>query len=263
MKCTVLGGRGFVGGHLVRHLESSGFEVHVPPREIVSSLSGALGHVFYCIGLTADFRSRPFETVDAHVTTLASILQRADFESLTYLSSTRVYARSVKTEEDVQIGVCSQDVSDLYNLSKLLGESLCVACDRPKVRIVRLSNVIGPGMGDENFVGALIREAKVGHIRLRTDLNSAKDYVAIDDATMLLRNIAFSGREKIYNVAAGVQVSNGQLTDELCKFYGCTLEIDADAPSFRFPQVNIQKITSEFAFNPSDAIDTLVKTLRL
>jgi len=33
------------------------------------------GHVIYCIGLTADFRQKPFETIEAHVSKLAEVAQ--------------------------------------------------------------------------------------------------------------------------------------------------------------------------------------------
>ncbi len=66
-------------------------------REIVrgdATWRGAdLGHAFYCIGLTADFRSRPFETIEAHCGLLKEVLSGSRFSSFVYLSSTRVYAR--------------------------------------------------------------------------------------------------------------------------------------------------------------------------
>jgi uncharacterized protein YbjT (DUF2867 family) len=70
-KFTVLGAGGFIGGRLVEHLRGLGHEVDAPPRRpaeaYVDGLGGRqLGHVVYCIGLTADFRTRPYETVEAH-----------------------------------------------------------------------------------------------------------------------------------------------------------------------------------------------------
>src|SRR5687768_14738265 len=87
---TVLGSQGFVGRHVVQELEQRGLPYFAPPRE--APLSGTpLGDVIYCIGLTADFRSRPFETVEAHVVKLRDVLEGCDLDSLLYLSSTRVY----------------------------------------------------------------------------------------------------------------------------------------------------------------------------
>ena len=66
MKATVLGGQGFIGGHLVSHLRSTGGHCWVPGRDDPEVLRRELGSVFYCVGLTADFRARPFATIDAH-----------------------------------------------------------------------------------------------------------------------------------------------------------------------------------------------------
>ena len=58
---TVLGASGFVGGALARVLREGGAQVCTPARG--ESLAGReLGHVFYCIGMTADFRRWPFHT---------------------------------------------------------------------------------------------------------------------------------------------------------------------------------------------------------
>ena len=51
------------------------------------------------------------------------------------LSSTRVYARSENTDELVQPLPClSSDPSDLYNLSKLMGEALVLQDPRPGMK---------------------------------------------------------------------------------------------------------------------------------
>jgi len=79
-RCTVLGGQGFIGRHLTRYLRGLGYEVWVPDREALDDYlkmpETTLGEVFYCIGLTADFRARPFDTVRAHVSLLADVLEQ-------------------------------------------------------------------------------------------------------------------------------------------------------------------------------------------
>ena len=131
MKFTVLGATGFIGSHLVRHLVQEGHEVWSPAKNEQSIFSNPLGHAFYCVGLTADFRQKPFDTLRAHVGLLGDILEHADFTTLTYFSSTRVYFRNEQTSEDDSLVVVPNDPSDLYNLSKLAGESLCWSCGCP------------------------------------------------------------------------------------------------------------------------------------
>lgn len=263
MKCTVLGGHGFIGQHLVRYLESVRCDVWVPERDEPNLLLQPLGQVFYCIGLTADFRTRPFDTVRAHVTVLSELLEQASFDGLVYLSSTRVYARSDVTREDAALTVLPQDPSDLYNISKLLGESLCRSAVRSGVKIARLSNVIGSRMGDDNFVGAVLKEARSGAIRLKTHPDSAKDYILVDDVVRLLLSIARDGRESVYNVASGVQITHGQWLSSFQDIFGCAVKVDNHSASQSFPVINIDRIKTEFAFEAASILDTvpqLVKT---
>src|SRR4051812_11177152 len=80
MRFTVLGASGFIGSHLMRWLESQSLPYWAPKR-CENVLGRPLGHVIYCIGLTADFRGRPYDTVRAHVCHLLDILEEAEFAS--------------------------------------------------------------------------------------------------------------------------------------------------------------------------------------
>lgn len=254
---TVLGGHGYVGSHLVDHLRSQGYEVWVPDREDERLWHRELGHVMYCIGLTGDFRHRPFDTMEAHVGVLSRVLQQARFDTLTYLSSTRLYMDSARTDEDAPLSVQPADPSDLYNLSKLAGEALCHASGRDGVRVARLSNVVGPGMdpASGNFVASLIAEAKSGHIALRSRPDSEKDYVHIDDVTEWLVLICQRGQNKVYNLASGRSLSHRQWAEWCAKKFGSSWSVPEGAPLQSFQPIDIQRLRSEFQVRPRHAID--------
>ena len=76
MRFTVLGASGYIGRHLVPHLRALGAEVWAPAKGELTGLDQPLGHVIYAVGLTAGFRTRPYDTVQAHVGWLAQLLQR-------------------------------------------------------------------------------------------------------------------------------------------------------------------------------------------
>ncbi|QBK06329.1 NAD-dependent epimerase/dehydratase family protein [Hylemonella gracilis] len=235
-----------------------GEAVHAPVRGDASLYQRPLGHVIYAIGLTADFRQRPYDTVQAHVSLLAEVLQRTDFESLLYLSSTRVYGRASHGREDAPLPMLAQDPSDLYNLSKLMGESLCLHGGRSGVRVVRLSNVVGGDDEDSaNFVPSLLREARAGRIVLQTALDSAKDYIHIDDVAELLPRIAAQGRERLYNVASGVQTLHKQWVQQLTMQTGCAVEVMPNAPTTHFAPIDTQRIRTEFGYRPRSALSVL------
>ena len=262
MRFTVFGSTGFIGRHLVAHLRAKGCGVFTPGRADLASLKGHLGHAIYAIGLTADFRTQPFETVRAHVSVLSEILEKADFDSLTYLSSTRLYSGADKAVFGEPIRVSSTDPSDLYNLSKLMGESLCLNGKRKGTKVVRLSNVIGPGdPNSSNFVYSLIKEARGGRITLQSDPKSAKDYVRLDDVVEMLTRIAAEGRLPGYNLASGVNLTHETWIEAIRGLTGCDVAYPEGRKPLVFPPIDIGPLKSEFNFTPRPVLNLLPELL--
>ncbi len=260
----VLGAAGFIGSALVDRLREAGEAVMAPARDDPRIWTEELGDVIYCIGLTADFRHRPHETIDAHVSLLNDVLRRARFRSLLYLSSTRVYSSSSteSTDEEAVLRVRPGDPSDLYNLSKLTGECLCLTDSRPSVRVARLSNVVGRESTSENFVTAVVREARSGAVLLRTQLESAKDYIHIDDVTRLLPRIAREGSERLYNVASGKNTTHAEIVSVVAELTGCRVTVTDGSPTVIFSPVDIHRIESEFDFRPLHVLSVLPDLVR-
>jgi len=253
---TILGSSGFIGSHLAAKLKEQGIECFCPQRG-VEFTDRELGDVIYCIGLTADFRTRPFDTVEAHVSELSRVLRRCSFNSLLYLSSARIYGASSDTKETAGLNVRPIEPDNLYNISKLMGESLCFACS-PKTRVARLSNVYGNDFSSDNFLSGVIRDAlRSGKVALRTSLDSEKDYLSISDAVDLLIKIAAGGRERLYNVASGTNVSNRELTRRIQELTGCDVEVTPNAPRIAFPLIDIERARDEFGFKPSSVLDNM------
>src|SRR5262249_22739983 len=130
-------------------------------------------------------------------------------------------------------------------------------------RVVRLSNVYGAGMGRNNFLGSLIEDAVTsGSIVMETALESAKDYVWIEDVVPLLVSIAVSGRHRLCNLASGHNVTNAEIVGKLKQFTGCTVKVEPNAPATEFPPILIDRVRSEFAFAPTpmeQVIEDLVR----
>lgn len=265
MKFTVLGGGGFIGSRLVKHLVALGHQCFVPARN-GDIPTANLGHVIYCIGLTADFRGRPIETVDAHVCTLLPLLKASALDSLLYLSSTRVYAGSFAGREDQSLVVKPEDPDHLYNISKLMGEASCLGSENTAVRVVRISNVYGNDFRSDNFLHSVIREAvETGRVLIRSSPESEKDYINVDEVISLLPKIATLGKHRIYNVASGRNVSNATLASLLQEHTGCVVSFQPGAPRTTFPVVDISRIKQEFQYVPgemADHIRTLVDAFR-
>lgn len=266
MSFTVIGGKGFVGGAVVARLRHDGHEVFVPERGDPILLRRPLGHVIYAAGVTADFRSRPFDCVRAHIGLLAEVLEHARFESLLYLSSARIYRHAENGQEETPIPLRSEDPEDFYDLTKLAGEGLCHASGRCNVRVARLANVIGHDFRSVNFVFDLIRAAcRDGCIELRSEPESAKDYVMVDDVTRMLPKIALYGQHRCYNIAAGFNTSHAQIVGAIAATTGATFTVVSGAPRIIGPPIDIRRLQSEFGFVPRPVlpeIHTLVSEYR-
>ena len=254
---TVLGGSGFIGSHLLRQLRSQGFSCSSPRRD-ENVLNRPLGHAVYCIGLTADFRGRPWDTARAHVCRLLEILEKGDFTSLLYLSTTRVYEGGESAREEDPLYLHPSKPDALYNISKLMGESLCLSSGRADVRIARLANVYGGDFSADSFLSYVVRDAVgQGKVILQSATTSEKDYVHIDDVARLLPQISLSGKHRIYNIASGVNTTNRALMEVIQRVTGCAVEVADGAEWAVFPTICIDRIRDEFGFVPLRILDGL------
>ena len=118
----------------------------------------------------------------------------------------------------------------------------------------------GNDFSSDNFIYSIIKDAvNEGTIRLKTALDSEKDYISINDVVDLILTISQKGNLRLYNVASGVNISHRQIIDVIRDVSGCKIIVDQDAKTVRFPQVNIQRIKSEFGFTPANCLELIRK----
>ena len=260
---TILGAGGFIGAALAAGLQARGRSVQAVTRAGLPGLlaSGApCGHVIHCIGLTGDFRAHPLATAEAHVGLVGRALAALEFRSFLYLSSTRVYARAEHGREDLALAVQPNAPGDLYNITKLAGEALCLSDARPAVRVARLANVYGPGMGADSFLGQILAEgAATGRVVLGQSLRSAKDYVALADVLAALPDIAERGAARLYNVASGTNTTHDAIAAALAACTGWRFTVREDAAALRYPRIDIVRLATEFATPAGVLLDDLAR----
>ncbi len=255
---TILGATGFVGSHLTELCKREKIPFFAPQREGKID-NKPLGNIIYCIGMTSDFRTKPYETVEAHVCKLKYVLEKCQFDSLTYLSSTRLYLKSKskakKLKEEDEVCLNSNDPFDLFGASKITGELLAFNSGRPNIKIVRLSNVFGNDFNSDNFVTSVIKEAlRDGKVELFTTPDSEKDYIAIDDvcnSLLLLSNLKESG---IYNLAFGANTTNEVILNEIQRLTGAQIHYKTGAKRICFKEIDNSKLSNSINFLPQKTI---------
>jgi nucleoside-diphosphate-sugar epimerase len=258
MKYTVLGGYGFVGKHLLRKMRDLGLECWAPKRGDEEIYNKPLGTVFYCIGMTADYRRYPLETIESHIEVLKGILKKDNFDKLIYLSSTRVYLNCKSTNEDSPLIVEPRLADNLYNISKIMGESATLSSTK-KCVVVRLSNVIGRDMGETNFIGSLLSEAtKTKKLHFLTGKDSEKDYIWIDDLISVLIKLGCESDmpNKIYNACSGHNISNLDLAG-IFSSEGIDVTFEPNVPNIKFTIVNNERLREDTGYAVDSCFDRL------
>lgn len=257
MKFTILGSKGFIGMNILKSLKKKGIECYCPDIRKDDISGESLGNIIFTIGIT-DFLVRPFDAVDAHVCYLKKIIAETHFDSLLYCSGTRVYLHSTKTDEKTSLSVNPTNFEHLYNISKIMGESLCFATKNPKIKIVRLSNVTGNNFNSNLFLPSIIRDAvKTKKIVLKSTLKSSKDYIHIDDVVNILPRICMDGKNQIYNVASGQNISSKEIIEKIIQVEPVDIEILPNSKEHIFPLIDIKLLKNEFNFKPMNILDSI------
>lgn len=257
---TVFGGDGFVGRHVCLRLRELGYEVRKAPRDETALQGKSLGHVIYAIGVTGDFRQRTRDTIEAHAAKLARLLASTHFDSWLYLSSTRIY-RGIDSIEPVDEEVwlpVRPDADTVYDLSKLLGEAICLGTGVPKVRIARLSHVYGKGQGRQSFLGALLHELESERSLVITEsAESRRDFIAVQDVAEALIRIALQGCARIYNLASGKMITNAALAEAIARTSGYPVRFAGNSACHRSPPISVARLQHEFGFTARALLDEL------
>jgi nucleoside-diphosphate-sugar epimerase len=94
-------------------------------------------------------------------------------------------------------------------------------------------------------------------LTLRTALESSRDYVSVYDVAECLVDIATVGRHRVYNVASGRNVSNGQLAARLMGLTGCRVTVTPGAPRVSYPRMDTERVRQELGLEASDLLEDI------
>jgi nucleoside-diphosphate-sugar epimerase len=262
-KFTVFGSTGFIGKNIVQYLLDQGCDVYCPGRHELPPKDVHLGHVIYAIGMAGNFRQKPFETIDSEVTALTSRIKDCTFDSWLYLSSTRMYgvSNTLSSEADeIRIYPASDSI---FDICKLLCESVCLSIPNKNIRIARLSNVYGIGQNHHTFLGSLLQDVHNHRdIVILEGPDSAKDYISILDVVALLYQISLFGKHRMYNVASGSQITHFDIASKLTSLSNVKVSFSENAQNRRLAPIDTNRIREEFDFKPRSFMSDFENLLR-
>ena len=264
MRVLVTGSEGFVGTHLIAHLEQSGDEVRGIDREHDVTNVAAMREVFeehrpevtyHLAALThvGDSWQQASEFTRVNVVGTQCVLDAADATvptSLTVIvSSAEVYG--VVAEKDLPLRESFRVApANPYSASKVEAEHVAHEAVRvrgQRVIVARPFNHLGPGQALTFVVPALVSrlldarergedEIAVGDLSTRRDFSDVRDVVR---AYRLLAQLGKAG--EIYNVASGHDVAIHDIATQLVSRLAPDVRLVVDSTLLRPSEVPVAR----------------------
>ncbi len=250
VRALVTGANGFVGQHLVAHLEERG-DVALCPETDITDRASILAKVeqlrpdvVYHLAAQADVGaswSNPIETLKVNVEGTLNVLdaaREAGVQRVLAVNSADVYG-SVDESELPLTERSELRPTSPYAASKAAAEMLCIQANRGyglDVVRTRSFNHLGPGQSDQFVASAIahriVKSEKSGSGSIRIgNLDARRDFTDVRDVARAYRMLMISGSPgEVYNVCSGTDRSIRELAEILAgmALNPVSLETDPD-----------------------------------
>jgi GDP-4-dehydro-6-deoxy-D-mannose reductase len=291
VRALVTGAGGFVGRHLVAHLEAAGDDVVTTDpahggaditdaAAIGAEVRAAGPEVVYHLAGWADVGGSwkdPVAAFRANAEGTLNVLtaaQEAGVERVVAVSSADVYGQAGPDEMPLTEGsplrpsspyAASKVAADYLGLQAWLGHQL------PVLR-VRAFNHLGPGQTDRFVASALasrIARAEIDGTETLVvgNLTARRDYTDVRDVVRAYRLLAEHGEPgEPYNVCSGVDLAVQDIVDRLLALSTASLTVEVDPELFRPVDTPVlrgshDKITAATGWQPEIPLDQTLADL--
>ena len=253
MRALVTGATGFVGRHLVAHLEAMGDEVSISEAEITepealeADFEGIRPDAVYHLAAQADVQAsfiEPATTLRVNVEGTANVLEaarRAGAGRVVFVSSADVYGRAAPASLPVGETEAMRPVTP-YGASKAAAEMVCVQAGLGRgldVVRARAFNHLGPGQSDR-FVAAALASRVAANERTGSEvvrvgnLSARRDFTDVRDVVRAYRLLAADGATgEAYNVCSGAARGISELAEALMARAGRPMRLATDGELMR------------------------------
>lgn len=268
MKALVTGAAGFVGRHLVRHLEASGDEITGVDRDGGPDLLDAAGFrdlihdlrpdAIYHLGGYSDVGGSwavPHDTFRANAEGTLNVLQacvESGVQRVLVISSADVYGRVSLSELPLSEDSPLRPVSP-YAASKIAADYLGLQAwlgYRLEVMRVRAFNHLGPGQTNRFLAPALAERIALNELEGREvvpvgNLTPKRDFTDVRDVVRAYRLLVEDGEPgEAYNVCTGSDHAVSELADRLVAMAARPMRLEED-PTLQRP-VDVPVLRGDF-----------------
>lgn len=281
MKAFVTGGKGFVGRHLVAHLEAAGDEVVVSESDVTDArslrsemASSQPDAVYHLAGLAhvGESWDQPGETFRVNtqgtVEVLAAAARLEALPRVLVVSSAEVYGAVTPDQVPLGEGDRAEPVSP-YAASKLAAEVAAAQAHRGwglPVVWVRAFNHTGPGQAATFLIPALARRIaeaeRSGDAVLPVgNLTPERDFTDVRDVVRAYRLLVEKGEPgTLYNVCTGRAVSVQQVADRMSALAAVEVRFEVDEDLVRPVDVPVlvgdnRRLVEATGWEPSFTLD--------
>jgi nucleoside-diphosphate-sugar epimerase len=245
---TIFGHTGFIGSFFKNKLFKENL---ILPKKGQIIIKKNLGHIIYCIG-SDDWLNDSYNSYYANLGYIPEIVNKNNYLSFTFLSTSRIYRNQNITKENSNLIINPTNLDNYYNIKKICAESFLLSQKNKKIKIARLSNIYGFNPKSTLLVPTLIKDAiKKRLMKIFINKNCSKDFLSIEDTFSLVMKIIHKGKDKVYNVASGKNISLDKIAKKISFLTNCKILYLNQKKIIKEPIINISKIKKEFKFVPS------------
>jgi dTDP-glucose 4,6-dehydratase len=160
-----------------------------------------------------------------------------------------------------------------YAASKAASDLLCLSyinTFNSNISITRCCNNYGPNQHDEKFIPTIIKSLKNGKkVPVYGEGMNIREWIHVHDHNLAVWAVASQGKQGVYNIGSGLELTNIELVDKICSILGKDLDEsvhfvkDRLGHDFRY-SIDSTKIRDELLFEPlyndfDDQLKELVK----
>jgi dTDP-glucose 4,6-dehydratase len=146
-----------------------------------------------------------------------------------------------------------------YAASKAASDLLCLSYINTfdsNISITRCCNNYGPNQHSEKFIPTIIKALKAGKkVPVYGEGMNIREWVHVHDHNLAVWAVATKGKNGVYNIGSGVEMSNIELVDKICTILGKDLDEcvkfveDRLGHDFRY-SIDCSKIREELFYEP-------------
>lgn len=235
---AITGSSGFLGRHLVKHLESigrevvpvdksTGYDVLDPESLTVLPSFGTLVHLAAMTYIPDSY----LDTAEVYRTNVMGTVHALElckkFEADFVFPSTYVYGKPDYLPVNEAHPVRAWNP---YATSKIMGEQLCASYANTfsvKACVLRLFNLFGDGQAANFLMPTIVKGLKQGSLALQNS-KPKRDYTYVADAVQAITLCIDSMPERIetYNVGSGTSHGVREIVDTIQKILGTSVKVE-------------------------------------